>query len=235
MDKINWNFGKLKVEQIDNDYFLRDDRKTFSRYIAEGERILEVGCGTGNILTYLSQTKECLGYGIDIDRTSIEKVLELAQHRKTSVNVQIASGFCLPYKDNSLDVVYSEGVIEHFPRDKMNQMIAEHTRVCKSGGKVIISTPNKYHMVHTLRKKIKGTRFRYYPEDSLSYRELSMMMEKTGLLITDVDGTSPARGLAFLPMVKKLVRILRIAPNRWLPQRARAIIGSECLVVGRKE
>jgi len=234
MNKINWNFGKLGVEQIDKDYFRRDDRETFSRHFAEGERILEIGCGTGNILTHLCQTKGCLGHGIDIDSISIGKALELAQYKKVSINVQLASGFYLPYRDNSFDAAYSEGVIEHFPRDEMVKMIAEHVRVCKTRGKVIISVPNKYHVVHTLRKKIKGTRFRYYPEDSLSYRELSMMMEKTGLLITDVDGTSPARGFAFLPMVKELVRILRFAPYKWLPQKARAIIGFQCLVVGQK-
>jgi len=43
-------------------------------------------------------------------------------------------GFSLPFKDESFDVVYSEGVIEHFPIDRSTQMIREHARVCRTGG-----------------------------------------------------------------------------------------------------
>lgn len=46
----------------------------------------------------------------------------------------------LPFADESFDLVYSLGVVEHFPETRL--AIAEHGRVARNGGSVIITTPH---------------------------------------------------------------------------------------------
>lgn len=46
----------------------------------------------------------------------------------------------LPFPDNTFDLVYSLGVIEHFP--ETSSAVNEHARVVKNGGHVLITTPH---------------------------------------------------------------------------------------------
>ena len=67
-----------------------------------------------------------------------------------SVNIKNAFFLCgdcfkLPFKDNTFDLVWSQGLIEHFKNPK--EIIKEHLRVCKKNGKVLISVPYKYSYI----------------------------------------------------------------------------------------
>jgi len=79
-------------------------------------------------------------------------------------------------------------VIEHFPTDYAMAMVKEHARVCRPGGLVLVSVPNKFALVHSLTKRLLGKKFLFYPENSLSTFELSSLMTKAGLIITIRDG-----------------------------------------------
>lgn len=46
----------------------------------------------------------------------------------------------LPFADNTFDIVYSLGVVEHFPETKI--AIYEHCRVLKPGGYFFLTTPH---------------------------------------------------------------------------------------------
>ena len=52
----------------------------------------------------------------------------------------------MPIKENSVDVVWSQGLIEHF--ENPLKIVTEHYRICQSGGVVLISTPAKYSYQH---------------------------------------------------------------------------------------
>jgi SAM-dependent methyltransferase len=111
-----------------------------------------------------------------------------SQQHGVKVEAIKGDGFSLPFKDKSFDVVYSEGVIEHFPTDYAIAMVKEHARVCRPGGLVLVSVPNKFALVHSLTKLLLGKKFLFYPENSFSTFELSSLMTKAGLTIATRDG-----------------------------------------------
>jgi ubiquinone/menaquinone biosynthesis C-methylase UbiE len=98
---------------------------------AKSERILEIGAGSGRILNLLAEETESNLWAVDI--TS----------QITTLTGQASCAWgdtrSLPLADNKFDLVYSLGVIEHFP--ETSQAIIEHARVTKQGGYVLVTTP----------------------------------------------------------------------------------------------
>lgn len=93
------------------------------------QRVLEVGCGTGAILSELPNLSSC--HGLDIDPEA------LTQCRAHVPNASLLRGNALrlPYQDNSFDVVYSHFLLL-WVGDPL-QALKEMKRITRSGGYVI--------------------------------------------------------------------------------------------------
>lgn len=162
--------------------------KTFKKYIPQEALVLEVGFGSGRILSRIAKELDCRCVGVDIEEGAFESLSFFSEQHGVEVEAIKGSGLALPFKDESFDVVYSEGVIEHFPPIQSQEMVTEHVRVCREGGLVIISVPNKFAIFHSLTKFLLGNRFLFYPESSLSSFELSRWMSRAGLTLIARDG-----------------------------------------------
>jgi SAM-dependent methyltransferase len=103
-------------------------------------RILEIGCGMGELLTGLCQ----LGYdctGLDVSSTRIDRL----QHRQgPRLRFQQAEGTRLRFADASFDVVISIQLFEHLHPDDAETHLRETCRVLKPGGSYLLETPNKW-------------------------------------------------------------------------------------------
>lgn len=100
-----------------------------------GSHVLEVGCGTGKIARYLSQTIRCKSYmAVDID----PKMITQAESEATSDSraiYQVADVCRLPFEDNSFDCAIELDVLHHLSDWKKG--IREIHRVLKPGGKFL--------------------------------------------------------------------------------------------------
>jgi ubiquinone/menaquinone biosynthesis C-methylase UbiE len=109
-----------------------------SKYVARGKpaRVLECGCGYGDIIKELGSLK-CQLTGIDIN-------LRHLTFAKNNINEQVnwfqADVENLPFRDGYFDLVYCVGVLSYLRDDK--NAVSEMARVVKDGGMVIISVPN---------------------------------------------------------------------------------------------
>lgn len=120
--------------QREKGYFDYATRKMFDRYLEglRGRKILDVGCGTGLSMEYFCD-KGADVRGVDITFTSVKYA-----HTKGLKSIGADARY-LPYRDNSFDIVYSIGVIEHFKETE--KALAEQVRVCRPGGTVIAVVP----------------------------------------------------------------------------------------------
>jgi len=103
--------------------------------ISPGHRILEIGCGTGNlaILTKrLNPTSEVVG--MDPDPKALARAQQKAQRSKATV--QFDSGFSeeLPYPDASFDRVLSAFMLHHVKPEGKPLALREAFRLLKPGG-----------------------------------------------------------------------------------------------------
>jgi phosphatidylethanolamine/phosphatidyl-N-methylethanolamine N-methyltransferase len=103
--------------------------------IQPGERVLEVGVGTGiNLSLY---PKNCSVVGIDFSEPMLEIARERAA-RKDVRNVRLLQmdAADLKFADNSFDIVYAPYVISVVP-DPV-KVAHEMRRVCRPGGRIIV-------------------------------------------------------------------------------------------------
>lgn len=76
------------------------------------ESVLEVGCGTGDVLYQLAEKKIASRYiGIEIGDVRAQSVQ--AQNNRNDVNVHPYDGKTIPYPDKHFDFVYATHVLEH--------------------------------------------------------------------------------------------------------------------------
>ena len=116
---------------------------------------------------------------MDVSLNSLKIANSLKEYLKIS-NVSFETGnlFQIPYPNDYFDVVFNEGVIEHYSlSNKPNYIDAlrEMIRVTKKSGKIIIAVPNWYNFPHALYKwtlNKLGKRFIYGYEKSFKHLEL---------------------------------------------------------------
>ena len=118
--------------------------------IQPGERVLEVGVGTGiNLGLY---PKHCTVTGIDFSGSMLEKARERAA-RKGTRNMRLLQMDAgdLKFAEGSFDIVYAPYLISVVP-DPV-KVAQEMHRVCRSGGRIIFL--NHFLSPNTLLSKVE--------------------------------------------------------------------------------
>lgn len=115
-----------------------------------GERVLEVGFGTGLAFPNLHDLyKEIHGIDLTADIESVQSVFE-----SMGIPLFLEKGDVLnmPYPENKFDTVLLISILEHLKPLELEQAFAEVKRVLKPGGQMVYGTPvEKPFMVFMFR------------------------------------------------------------------------------------
>lgn len=105
-----------------------------------GEKVLEVGIGTGYLAVMLIKEKGIKDFaGIDISEKNIEICKKLFEANKTAGLLEVAKGENLPYVDGLFDTVILPEILEHVHKPEL--IIQEANRVLEDCGQLIVSVP----------------------------------------------------------------------------------------------
>ncbi|QDU69063.1 class I SAM-dependent methyltransferase [Engelhardtia mirabilis] len=116
------------------------------------QRVLDLGCGMGGFLEGLSE----LGGEVFPSDISIES-LDRCRERGFPDGVA-SSGYSLPYRDASFDLVCMFDAIEHIPDDE--RVMREVARVLKPGGRIFVSVP-AYQFLYANNDRVAQHERRY--------------------------------------------------------------------------
>jgi len=112
--------------------------------LAPGQRVLEVGCGTGYILPALAEAVAPEGHvvGVDLSPELLGHARDRVEAGGLSGSVTLAEGDAnaLEFDAASFDAARTERVLMH--QDDPNQQLAEMARVVQPGGVVVALEPD---------------------------------------------------------------------------------------------
>jgi len=121
---------------------MRADFSTIAGWIAPGAQVLDLGCGDGNLLTHLRDSRGASGYGIEIDDAG---VLASIGNGVNVLQSDLESGLA-GFDDQSFDSVILSQTLQAMRR--IEAIVDEMLRV---GREAIISFPNFGHWSHRLQ------------------------------------------------------------------------------------
>lgn len=117
-------------------------------------RVLDVGCGGGQIAAELARTNPCFSvFGLDLAMPQVRK----ARKRSDAARFVPGSALDLPFPDASFDLVYSIGSIKHWP-DRIRGL-DECVRVLRPGGRLLVLDIDRECTDEESRAFIRQTRF----------------------------------------------------------------------------
>ncbi len=103
-------------------------------HIRPGERVLDVGAGTGTLVRLLYE-KGAHVTGIDAD----PRILEIARKKVPEVKFVEGNAQSLPFPDGSFEVVTSSLVFHHLHPQAKRAALREIHRVLRPGGRLILA------------------------------------------------------------------------------------------------
>ncbi len=107
---------------------------------AAGEKVLDVGCGTGT-LTIALRAKVGPGgeiVGIDAAPEMIAVPRDKATKQGADIDFRVGLIEEIPFPDDSFDLVLSSFMLHHLPDDVKGKGLAEIRRVLKPGGRFLV-------------------------------------------------------------------------------------------------
>ncbi len=150
---MNQNELKRILHEIESGYDLVSDKFSQTRfrfwrdlgyvkkYIRDGDRVLDFGCGNGRLLEIIGN-KNIEYNGVDISG----KLIEIAKQKYQGNHVafrKISSSPSLSFEDNFFNATYAIAVFHHFPgREYQLRWAKEIYRVTKPGGRCVITVWN---------------------------------------------------------------------------------------------
>jgi len=115
--------------------------------IRPGERVLDVGCGTGELVLAAKSSTGSTGVvqGIDASINMIEYARQKAEQKGADVEFRVGLIENISFPDNYFDIVLSSLMMHHLPEDLKKKGLAEIFRVLALGGRLLVvdieSTP----------------------------------------------------------------------------------------------
>jgi SAM-dependent methyltransferase len=128
---------------------------------ASGERILDLGCGVGHLLTWLSAHAPARYEGLDLSLGS------LGRARAAGRDVIAGDAEALPLRDGSYDAVVCNGAAHHLP--DLAAALREIHRVLRPGGRLLLFEPVDSPLAGAVRQTL-FRRSRYESPADLAHK-----------------------------------------------------------------
>ncbi|MDI6869878.1 MAG: methyltransferase domain-containing protein [Bacillota bacterium] len=196
-----------------------------------GKKILEPGCGSGRISLRLAQE----GAEVTLLDASPEALrLCTSFFAAAGVKGTFTEGFIeqMPYPDDSFDVVWNAGVLEHFTFEQQLAQLREMVRVCRDGGLIVTINPYAGAVLYQLGKWYANLTGTWDWGTETPVTSLRSHFQRAGIRLRreySVDFGTNAGFLSLAPGGGVLAKYFELCFDQ-LPPEQQAKISGYCLV-----
>ncbi len=126
-------WGKYPCEELVR--FIGKTYRDISRTERSGIRVLDLGCGQGSNLWFLSREGFDV-YGLDVSPSAIQKAREFLRWEWNIESVSLQTGDIrdLPYDDNTFDLIVDVATTWYISYEEHRQLYRAILRILKPGG-----------------------------------------------------------------------------------------------------
>ena len=183
-----------------------------ARLVPQGARVLDLGCGSGELLAHLQQHRGCTGYGVELDDAG---VLACVQRGVDVIQLNLDQGLAL-FADASFDVVLQIDTLQHL--HNAETMLRETVRVGRMG---IVAFPNFAHWPNRL-SVLRGRMpvnarlpYEWYNTPNIrvgTYADFGVLAARNGLRVLDRFGLDDEGHMVrSLPNLRASTAVYRVA------------------------
>ena len=187
----------------------RRDLELIAELVPRGSRVLDLGCGNGELLAHLIAHHGCSGYGIEYADAN---VLQFVQRGVPVIQLNLEEGLAL-FADLSFDVVLQLDTLQHLRNTE--RMLQETARVGRIG---IVSFPNFAHWpnrLSVLRGRMPVTKtlpYQWYDTPNIrvgTFADFEVLAHKNALRVTDSFGIHDGRAVRRWPNLMASVAVFK--------------------------
>ena len=193
----------------------------------QGRRVMEVGAGSGRDAVALA-SEGAKTFILDYSMASLETARRVAQKHGVQPFLVRADALRLPFRDGTFDVIFHQGLLEHF-RDPM-PLLQENVRALVGDGLLLVDVPQRWHLYTALKHAMiaTGTWFAGW-ETEFSIGQLEGLLRRAGVRLVGRYGAWMVPGLFYrslraallkaraarLPLDPPRIPLLTPALERW--------------------
>lgn len=179
-------------------------RDLYLAHLNKGDRILEAGCGIGQVVISL------IALGFDCSGLDFaEKTISMLKSIHPETPFYVGDIRALPFNSESFDAYISLGVIEHF-QDGQLEFLKEASRILRPGGRAFVSVPfyNGYRKFRTRLGLWESKSTRPFFESCITIEELNYLMSESGFDFVEAAYTNPVMTFAQETPIRPAYRLI---------------------------
>jgi methionine biosynthesis protein MetW len=179
-----------------------------------GSRVLDLGCGNGELLAHLQAQHGCSGYGVEIDDAN---VLACVQRGVRVIQLNLDQGLAL-FGDQSFDVVLQIDTLQHLRNAET--MLRETVRVGRMG---VVTFPNFAHWPNRLSvlqghmPVTKKLPYQWYDTPNIrvgTFADFRALAEKNHLRIQDAFGLQEFGQVRWWPNARAATAVFQLSADQ---------------------
>ncbi len=188
---------------------LPDHLHAIADLVPPGSRVLDLGCGRGELLAHLIEQRGCSGYGVEIDDTDLQACVARGVD---VIQLNLEDGLAM-FADRSFDVVLQLQTLQHLKNTET--MLRETARVGRMG---IVSFPNFAHWpnrLSVLRGRMPVTKalpYQWYDTPNIrvsTCQDFHELAQRNGLRILQHFGVQAGRRVDWWPNLLASVAVFQ--------------------------
>ncbi len=186
------------------------DLLSIARLVPHGSRVLDLGCGTGELLDHLIRERGCSGYGVEINDANVQACVARGVN---VMQLNLEAGLAM-FGDNSFDVVLQIDTLQHLRNAET--MLMETARVGRIG---IVAFPNFGYWrnrLAVLRGRMPVTRvlpYQWYDTPNIrvgTLEDFEALALQTKLSILDQFGLQEGREVRLWPNARASRAVFKV-------------------------